>query len=167
MYERGHAGFSLVLYTPFVVWWIKPAYGIFIAGVGVAFMVVFCMVPDLDMKIPVIKHRGILHTLWFAAVTGLVGWFVGSHFGMGLLAGVLSFLAIWSHILGDAFTPMGIEPFYPLSERTYTLDLWKAESKFGNTVLLVLGILLVSWGLDAGTRVLLDQVTQYVVEYTF
>lgn len=163
MHERGHIGTSLLVYTPFVMWWIKPAHGIAMAALGVVFVVTFAMVPDLDMKIPIMKHRGFSHTLWFAMIVGGIGWYIGSEIGLGLLVGVLSFLVIWSHILGDALTPMGIRPFHPVSDMKFTLDLWNADSKIGNTILLLLGVGVLSWGI--GTDVfLLTEIQSFILD---
>jgi inner membrane protein len=60
------------------------------------------------------------------------------------VAGLLGYVGIHSvltHLLADALTPMGIEPFAPLDGRSYSLDLWKASNPAANYGLLAVGVL--------------------------
>jgi inner membrane protein len=56
---------------------------------------------------------------------------------VGFLAG---FLVVASHLLADALTPAGIEPFWPFSSENYSLGLVRADSIVGNYGLLALGV---------------------------
>jgi inner membrane protein len=117
------------------------------------------MLPDLDMKLPGVKHRGITHTVWFAVVAGLACGLVGLALapvlapllvpgagptGRLVVAGFLAYVGVHSvltHLLADVLTPMGIEPFAPLDGRNYSLDLWKASNPAANYGLLAVGAL--------------------------
>lgn len=149
MYQFGHYGAALLAYAP--------------VGGAVAFAgyervaLVFGFVclalstlPDVDHSLPVIDHRGITHTVFFAlfvgagaaavtavllnasrlpASTGLVGY--------AFLVGTLS---IGSHILADAITPMGVRPFWPVSRWHYTMNLTPAANPVANYALLGIGV---------------------------
>lgn len=57
--------------------------------------------------------------------------------GFGFSIGIL---AVGSHLLGDVLTPMGIRPFWPVSARKLSLNLWTASNRIANPVLFVFGI---------------------------
>ena len=149
MYRHGHTGVCLLLYAP-------VAYAALVAGrpalaaAGFAVMVWLAMVPDLDMRIPVLTHRGPTHTLAFAVVFGLAcgagGWLLGIElvrFGPRLLAGfgfLLGVLSVVSHLLADWLTPMGIAPFWPISSKRYSLSLVYASNAPANYLLLLIGL---------------------------
>lgn len=178
MHKDGHVGVALLLYAPVVAVmsyhaeWLYP-YALAgalamvdllwpvatLTGTSVTFS--FAMIPDLDMKMPGVKHRGITHTVWFALFTGLVT--AGLTYGIGayvagrapqtlpretlvvgtLFMGFVGAFSVVTHILGDAMTPMGVEPFAPLSDTNYTLDLWNADNSVANGLLLALGVVAV------------------------
>lgn len=175
MHKDGHVGVSLLLYAPVVATmsyhaeWLLP-YAILgalalvdllwpvalLTDLDVTFS--FAMIPDLDMSMPFVKHRGITHTVWFAAFTGAVTagltyglvWYVqGQYPGYvpegtlllgSLFMGGIGAFSVLTHILGDVMTPMGITPFAPLSDRRYTLDLWRADNSIANTGLHAIGV---------------------------
>lgn len=107
------------------------------------------MIPDLDQRVPGVRHRGPTHTAWFALAvgvgTGLAGGLIGSR--TGLLAtvalAVFGFLVgagtITSHILADALTPAGVRPFAPRMNRRYSYDVSRASNPLTNYALLALG----------------------------
>lgn len=159
MYQKGHIGASLLTYVPFG--FLLTAFGSIEVGViGAAAVASMAMVPDLNMKIPLVKHRGITHTVWFALAVGAVFGVVGAVAGLqkslfgGVLFGTLAFLfgalTIISHLLAGALTPMGIEPFAPVRDDTYTLDLFTAANPITNYALLGLGGDVVAGALIAG-----------------
>ena len=45
------------------------------------------------------------------------------------------------HLLADVVTPAGLKPFWPVSDRRYTLDIVRADNPLANYGLLVLGVL--------------------------
>jgi inner membrane protein len=149
MYRTGHYGAALLTYAP--VGAVLMAAGFeaaaVVGGVGV---LTLARLPDYDLRVPFLSHRGPTHTLTFAVLVGAV---VGG--GLGALAGtaipvravvlgafgfLVGFLAIASHLLADALTPAGIEPLWPLSSKNYSLSLVGADSTVGNYGLLALGV---------------------------
>ncbi len=58
-----------------------------------------------------VKHRGILHSVFFMFFSfAVASFFFGSYYGFGLLLGVTA------HLVGDGLTPAGIKLFYPISK---------------------------------------------------
>lgn len=148
MHREGHIGAALLAFAPigFVAGALGGEDAALLAG---AVAVGLAMVPDLDMRVPLVKHRGPTHTAWFAGVLGAAGLVVGFVFGlqvgvlaavgMGLLLGVTAAVTIVSHLAADALTPMGVRPFKPWSKQKYTWDLFTAANPIANYVLLGLG----------------------------
>lgn len=148
MHREGHLGAALALYAPigfvaFVLGWRELAILGVVGAAGLA------MLPDQDQRVPLIKHRGITHTVWFAALVGLVLGGIGAAYGLqdGILAGigtavfgfVVGTVTIGSHILADSLTPMGVRPLAPMRSHQYSLGVAKAANPFANYLLLVLG----------------------------
>lgn len=162
MYRNGHVGASLAVYAPlgFLVTALTSIEAGAVGAVGVASM---AMVPDLDIRVPFLKHRGITHTVWFALLVGAVFGVGGAALGFGtgvataLLFGGVGLLfgvgTIGAHVLADALTPMGIRPFAPVRDDEYTLDLFTAANPVANYALLGLGGVAVTVALVAGTAV--------------
>ncbi|WP_336003132.1 metal-dependent hydrolase [Halorientalis halophila] len=149
MYKAGHVGVSLLVFLPVGV-------GLVLAGrpelalLGEAVMLALASLPDVDHELPLISHRGVIHTVWFALLVGValgaVGWVLGGRpatptdaelavagFGFGTLG-------IVAHLLGDVLTPMGITPFWPLSRRTISLRVVRARNPLANYGLLAAGV---------------------------
>jgi inner membrane protein len=65
VHREGHVGAALALYAP-------VGFPAFVSGfrslavLGAIGAVALAMLPDQDMRIPLVSHRGITHTLWFA-----------------------------------------------------------------------------------------------------
>ena len=93
-----------------------------LAALGVMVPVGLAMFPDIDMKLPGVKHRGITHTVYFAAVVGLIlglggislGWSAGplTTLILGLFGFLTGSMTILSHIVADALTPAGVDVFH-------------------------------------------------------
>ena len=162
MHRKGHVGASLVVYAP-LGFLVTALASVEVGVVGAAGVASMAMVPDLDMRIPFVKHRGITHTVWFALLVGVVfgvgGLAVGLRSGLveALLFGGAAFLfgvvTIVSHLLADALTPMGIRPYAPLRDTEYTLDLFTAANPLANYALLGLGGVVVAVALVAGAAI--------------
>jgi inner membrane protein len=149
MYRNGHYGAALLAYAPLGA-------GLLVAGeetlmlAGGAVVLALTPVPDFDQRLPLIEHRGPTHTVAFALLVGLAvgtaGLLVGQSADqstavtLGLLGFVVGTLAIVAHLLADAITPSGITPFWPLSDRHYTLSLVTADNTVANYLLLALGV---------------------------
>ena len=149
VHRQGHIGVGLLLYAP-VAYAALSAGRSVLAVAGFAVMIWLAMLPDVDLRLPFVSHRGPTHTLGFAAVVGLAcgaaGWFLGIElvgfeprllgpFGVGL--GVL---AVVAHLVADWLTPMGIAPFWPLSSARFSLGFARASSTLANGFLFVLGV---------------------------
>lgn len=149
MHREGHLGMALAVYAPigFIVALIG---GLQLALFGGIVAAGLAMLPDIDMRIPLVKHRGITHTIWFALVVGLlVGLFavaIGSDrgtfvaLGMGAFGFIVGTISICSHLLADALTPAGIRPYWPRNDAEYTFGVARASNPIANYLFLGLGI---------------------------
>ena len=151
MYRLGHYGAALAVYAPLGFALLtagRPTFAVLGGGVSLA----LASLPDIDVRLPAVDHRGVTHTLGFAVAVGTglaaVGWVAGADAGLGSAAELAVFgftvgtLTIVSHLLADAITPMGITPFWPVSSRHYTLDVCRADNTAANYALLGLGVAL-------------------------
>jgi len=150
MYRDGHIGAALLGYSP--LGFIVIAAGFPPAAVGGGLLAAaLAMLPDWDMKIPGVKHRGATHTVHFAAVvavaTGLLGAGMGSTtapgdpvaiVAAGAFGAATGAITILSHIGADALTPMGVKPLGDDGPHV-SYDLCRADSTVGNTLLLGAG----------------------------
>ena len=146
MHRTGHYGAALLAYAPlgFVA---AVLFGFELAIVGGAVAVGLSMVPDWDMRIPGVKHRGVTHTVHFAIgvgiIVGLLGFILGIQVGLGaaIILAVFGFLiggiSIGSHIVADALTPAGVDPF--MSGEPISYDVARASNPIANYALLVAG----------------------------
>ncbi|MFC4405821.1 metal-dependent hydrolase [Haloarchaeobius iranensis] len=161
MYRTGHYGVSLLLYAP-------VGFALLVAGypavclLGGAAMLALAPLPDYDLRVPFVEHRGPTHTLAFALLVGgvLGGASYASAPTLGLdprvagLAGVVvGTYGIVAHLVGDVLTPAGIAPFWPVSSRNYSLSVTRADSTVANTALLALGVVLTVVAAIVGGRV--------------
>ncbi|KAB1189275.1 MULTISPECIES: metal-dependent hydrolase [Haloferax] len=155
MYRLGHWGVSLLVFAP-LGFTLVQAGSPELAFVAGAVMCWLAMLPDYDVRIPGISHRGPTHTLLFAALVGAVGgggaFLLASNAGQtettALTLGAFGFavgaLTIVAHLLGDVLTPMGIRPLWPLSSRKFTLSLWTADNTLANYGLFAVGVFAVA-----------------------
>lgn len=158
MYRNGHYGAALLVYAPVGTLALALGFGDSAVAGGIA-TVALATAPDLDMRIPGVKHRGVTHTVHFAAAVGILlgavattaavtsgapaGWIVAAGaFGFTTGAG-----AIGSHIAADALTPMGIEPLGDDGPH-YSAGVVRAENTLANYALLALGIAAVVAGVS-------------------
>lgn len=161
MYKSGHFGLSLTLYAPFLYFFLQ-ANEYLVALLGLLIVTACSSLPDLDLKISFIKHRGYSHTIIGALFIGLiigVATFISyiyiiniiSTFGLEMqytapmFAGmgfIFGFYGSLTHYAGDIVTPMGLKPFAPFSRKKYTLDLFYAKNKLANGGSLFLGFLI-------------------------
>jgi inner membrane protein len=150
VYATGHYGVALLVYAPVggLLLQFDPELAV-LGGVGVLSLARF---PDIDLRLPLVPHRGPTHSLLFlglvAGVLGGVGWLVGqgswqplggpvrtAAFGVGV--GVLG---IGSHLLGDLITPAGVNVLWPLPRESVSLSLTRADNTVANWGLLALGV---------------------------
>jgi inner membrane protein len=117
--------------------------------VGIALVVT--MVPDFDIYLPWITHRGVTHSLLAAVCLGVVVAVVAavkwsdpfeppaSQIRRAMLGFAVGAGSIVSHLIGDVITPMGIRPFFPL-DSVYTLNLVYAKDLGANIAFVVIGL---------------------------
>lgn len=147
MLRSGHYGAALALYAPagFLLLSYDPA----LAVIGGAGAVGLSRLPDFDLRVPFVDHRGATHTLLFlvlaAAALGWLGYLAAGHVGtdrvrtagLGVLVGVV---AVGSHLLADALTPYGVPLLWPLTRKRYAVSLTAATNPLANYGLLGLGV---------------------------
>lgn len=159
MYRAGHFGVSIGLYAPIAASLIGRGQ-VTLALAGGVIVAWLTMLPDVDHRLPLISHRGPTHSLAFAlAVGGAVGllvdvvvapvfgdlgaagWAVlpGLYGGLATFSAAVATLTILAHLLADVITPMGIRPFWPVSDWSVTLDITPAKNPTANYLLLAAG----------------------------
>lgn len=161
MHREGHIGAALLAYAPLAAVTAAVGFPTVAAGGGVV-AVALAMLPDWDMKLPGVTHRGVTHTLRFAAVVGAGAAAFGVVFGLvlpefGLLEtaaiagylGTVGALTVASHIAADALTPMGVEPWGDDGPHI-SYGVCRADSTLGNYGLLALGLTLAVVGFNLG-----------------
>ncbi|GAD53040.1 putative membrane-bound metal-dependent hydrolase [Halarchaeum acidiphilum MH1-52-1] len=147
MYRTGHYGVSLIVYAPVLAACLLLGARelALVGGVG---MLALAPVPDYDQRVPGVRHRGVTHTLAFAAFTGLALGVIGALLPADAIAlpirvafaAGIGVLGIVGHLAGDVLTPAGVRPLWPVSSREYTLSLWTAANPVANYGLLAAGI---------------------------
>lgn len=148
MLREGHIGVALLVYSPLGLL-VGLIGGLDFAIMGAIVSAGLSMAPDIDMRVPLMQHRGITHTVWFAGavavVLGLIGFFLGLGHGIvvAIALGPLSFLigglSVGSHLVADSLTPAGIRPFEPRYDKHYSLDWFTAANPIANYLLLAVG----------------------------
>ncbi|MFB6171438.1 MAG: metal-dependent hydrolase [Haloarculaceae archaeon] len=145
MHLAGHSGLALLAFAPFAYHYCRTDRWRR-AGIGTGTVLALAMLPDVDLYLPGVAHRGITHTVWAALAVGallaLLGWrrHAGpDRRGAARFAFCLGVLSVLSHLAGDVLTPMGIRPFAPLVGTEYTLALVASRDPTANLVLLVAG----------------------------
>lgn len=159
MYRTGHQGVNLVLFAP-VFAALAIGGHVVLGALGVVTVFVTASMPDIDIRLPVVDHRGITHTVWAAAALGIVvavpTFYLGERLATavpelavyspavlaGYIGAVLAF-SVLGHLVGDMLTPMGIRPFEPLWGRSFSLGLWTADS-IANKALFGLGVITIA-----------------------
>jgi inner membrane protein len=149
MYATGHYGAALLLYTP--VGYVLLRSDPLVAVVGGLVVLSVATLPDLDLRLPFVPHRGPTHSLLFlalvAGILGLGGYALGvgtwrpvggpmEGAAYGVLFGAVG---IGSHLLADMLTPMGVNVFWPLPTGRYSFSVARADNTAANYALLFLG----------------------------
>jgi len=162
VYRNGHLGMSLLVYAP--VGYLLVGRRPLLAVLGGVVVLSLASVPDIDHRLPVVSHRGVTHSLLFAAGVGAVGWAAGTVLGgLGIapvdLAGTtlspalfLGFLGVYgilAHLAGDVITPAGVPLFWP-APTTLSLSVVGADSTVANYGLLAAGVVATGAALAVG-----------------
>lgn len=163
MYKNGHIGLALLFAAPFAFLFgivFGPHWGV----LTLVFSFTTARVPDMDQRLNILTHRGFTHTIWFALivsvamgslVTQLVSILEFNTIGNGeflswlvadiptlLLATFGFMLGFISHLVGDILTEAydyTINPYWPISNKPYTLGWATADSRLWNWGLLLCG----------------------------
>ena len=179
MNRSGHWGLAMLWYSPVVFGALSTDLRTFpLVIAGTVLVSGLCMLPDLDQRLPLVKHRGITHTIWFALLVGVI--LGGSAFLMVNIAGHSAFgqwipservlgsplaitvgwffggtgvLVVISHLFGDWLTKMGIRPYSPIWRHKHRLGITHADSWIWNSVLYVIGVGMIIASYAAGTGV--------------
>ncbi|MFC7154570.1 metal-dependent hydrolase [Halomarina halobia] len=156
MHRVGHLGFSLLAYAPVGAALAADDPALAVAcGVGVLSL---ASLPDVDLRLPLVSHRGATHTLAFALLVGLLLGAGGGALDASLavptpdLAFVGAFVGVFgvcAHLAADTLTPMGVPWLWPLSGRRYTLGIVRSDDAIANYGLLALGALAAATALGA------------------
>ena len=152
MYRKGHYGVALLVFAPigFVLLAVDRADLAVVTGGGMLWL---AMLPDLDHRVPGIPHRGPTHSLLFATLVG--GVFAAAGVALETVTGgpvstagvslpavgfAIGAVTVLAHLLGDALTPAGVNFLWPVSTRTYTLGLCRADNTMANYGLFAVGV---------------------------
>jgi membrane-bound metal-dependent hydrolase YbcI (DUF457 family) len=142
LYKEGHAGISLLLFSPFIILFNVLNADLSYVIISGLLMVSLSSIPDLDMKWE-LDHRGITHTLIFGIGVGVFFSIILGYW-MGLLGVLMGFVAGFggtaSHLLGDALTYSPFKPFYPFSEREIAYGLFSSGNKTANQTFMTAGL---------------------------
>lgn len=148
MLRGGHYGLAMLVYAPMATRFGGPDARLAVLA-GVPILLLAARLPDVDRRVPVTSHRGFTHTLWFVALLPLaLVAVVAGHISPSSLDGsrwMLSFGYLTalagglSHLVGDALTPMGVRPFWPVSDRRLAVGIVRSEDPTVNTLLLLAG----------------------------
>jgi membrane-bound metal-dependent hydrolase YbcI (DUF457 family) len=79
-----------------------------------ALLLIGTSLPDLDLKIPSLKHRGILHTIWPVILILILNVVLARFLPFSIAALALGY---GSHLFADAITKEGVTPLSPLSKQ--------------------------------------------------
>jgi inner membrane protein len=161
VYRQGHYGVSLLCWAPIGAW-LAITESAVLSIIGGLVVLLLAMLPDFDYHLPLVTHRGITHTVWFALLVGsllaVAGHAAGTHaasvpmvapdtvlglrpaLGLSVFGGVVGVVAIGAHLVADLLTPDGIVPFWPLWRRRLTCSLFRGPNLIANYGLLALGL---------------------------
>jgi inner membrane protein len=159
MYKNGHRGLSLFLSAPIVAILLLldlPVLGIFFC----VSVFILASLPDIDLKISSIKHRGITHTVWFALFSGIVyailvsgivsitgsknvllQQFSVSYIYLVVFVFGTGFSGVLFHLLGDIITPMGVNMFSRQTNDAVSFNLLLAKNEVANDSAFALGVI--------------------------
>ncbi len=170
MYRKGHRGINMMLFAP--VLFIMLILEFFLLGIiGFATVVYFASLPDIDLRMKFLTHRGFTHTISFGIFIGVISFIIGLFGGIiAMNVGIvrtslfnmifiplygffIGFFIVMGHIAGDIITPSGVRLFQKpkhipniriFSDKKYTFNLVPAKSTWANFGFLFLGLLFTS-----------------------
>lgn len=120
MYPRGHAGISLIISSPIVLF---LGVSNLITSVSITIIIMWVsIIPDIDISNKSIldktDHRGVTHTIWFGIILSIfsfaffeiLNYYVRIDIN-SLLKSIAVLVGIISHQIGDIINNSGIKPF--------------------------------------------------------
>ncbi len=140
MNSRGHVGLAL-LATSLASFPLSCTYNPKVLA-ALALLVSFAApLPDIDLALPRLKHRGVTHTLLFTLAVPLAASTPLCLYSLAACAPVALLLAVslTSHLVGDAMTVRGVEPLRPFSRVRLALGLFRADNETANTLAAIAG----------------------------
>lgn len=141
MYAPGHVGLALLAYAPIGAETVRRDRER-LAMAGLVAVAALATLPDLDLYVPWLAHRGPTHTVWFSVAVGtLLAVAVRARYALlpAAWTGMLGLVTVMVHLAGDVVTPMGLRPFAPVVDSHYTLSLVKSKNPGVNRLLLGAG----------------------------
>lgn len=168
MERSGHLGLALLFISPVTIIatiLVSPVWGVFTTIIAIS---VF-HIPDLDQKVPTIKHRGISHTIWAALALGSISGAIAfwattrlynnppafltetlqftptSPIIAATIVSISILIVYLSHILGDILTTgsayfgMDIRPLFPVSKSSFQLRIFNSDSLMWNILFFSIG----------------------------
>lgn len=159
MIKMGHIGFNSILSFP-IGGFITISNGLEEGLIFMLGVVIIASLPDGDhflneqtedghlSLLPfTITHRGITHTLYFSLVVGLtaslVSDLVGASTSISIIIGLSLFCGTFFHVLGDSFTPMGVNILPPVTPNV-NFALFNYNNFFANVLIYIVGMLSIS-----------------------
>lgn len=148
MYPRGHAGLSLIINAPFLMYFVDNL----VLSVLCTIIIMWSSIsPDIDISDKLFlnrfDHRSITHTIEFAILISTISnIFILSIIYIFNLGSIISylyisvFLGLLSHIVADMLDTHGVKLSYILPKKRYKLGVIKNNSsKILNNSLILIG----------------------------
>ncbi len=138
MYKEGHVGFSLIFLS--IAMYLTDSWDE-MSLITALIALVFSTFPDLDLKIGV-GHRKYTHSFLFALIFGILTGLITYKIGFGFYPGFLgAFAGINLHIIADLMTYRRFAPLWPVSNKKFSLGLFRSDNRYVNRVLLIAGLI--------------------------
>lgn len=164
MYKTGHYGAGLLFLAP-VVFLLVYFQHYLLAALAAIVILSLTRLPDIDLYLKGVKHRGMTHTLVFAAGMGVITGIALAAalyaipdevlnvvpvifevstsvrtlvyaFGFGFILGSIAIIA---HLVADLVTPTGLQPLMPFNDERYRYELTRASDPYGNIAFFLIG----------------------------
>lgn len=161
MHRSGHLGFALLCWAPIALQ-LTEAGALSLALAGGVVCVSLTQLPDLDLSISLLRHRGPTHSISFALAVGAVcarafgsleDWLIETlrvepasldlapaapvaplvpESPVAAVGGLAGVVAVGAHVVADSLTPAGVEPLWPINRDRYSLSLVDADADLVN-----------------------------------
>lgn len=156
MIKLGHMGFNSILSFP-IGGFITINSGLEEGLIFMLGVVIIASLPDGDeflneqtedgylSLLPFkITHRGITHTLYFSLMMGLtaslLSVLIGASTSISVIIGLSLFCGTFFHVVGDSFTPMGVNILPPITQNI-SFGLFNYNNFFANVLTYIIGML--------------------------